>query len=137
MSYHTFSAVLGCAMGLIILYLVRRDHLRLGKALFWMAFAVASIIFGAMPGASDRLAALFGIAYGPTLVILVAVAALILRALQADIQQSQMERSLRRLTQRLAMLEAELQDTPTNTPQPKDPAPQVRTDNEATLESEQ
>ena len=110
MSYQVFSATLGSALAIAILFLVRRDHLQLGHALYWIAFAAASLLFGLLPGFSDRLAALLGISYGPTLVILIAVAALVLRSLQADIQSTRLERSVRRLTQRIALLDAQLSE---------------------------
>lgn len=108
MSYQITSTALGGALGLAILLLVRRDHLKPGLALFWLAFAAASIVFGAAPTLSDRIATALGISYGPTLVLLIALAALVLHSVQADIRATRSERELRRLTQRLAMLEADL-----------------------------
>lgn len=110
MSYGAFSAMLGSALAITILILVRRDHLQLGHALFWIAFAAASLVFGLIPGMSDALASALGISYGPILVVLIAVSALILRLLQADIHATRLERSVRRLTQRLTMLEADMAD---------------------------
>ncbi|MCB1907697.1 MAG: DUF2304 domain-containing protein [Rhodocyclaceae bacterium] len=107
-NYHFFSATLGVALGIAILILVRRGHLHLSHAVFWLACAVTSLVVGIAPGLSDRIAALFGISYGPTLVILLALSALALRALQADIETTHQEIRIRRLTQRLAMIEADL-----------------------------
>lgn len=50
MNYQISSALLGSALGITILLLVRRDHLQLAHALFWLAFAGASILFGLIPG---------------------------------------------------------------------------------------
>lgn len=107
-SHQVSSAILGTALGLTILLLVRRDHLQLGRALFWLAFAAGSIVFGLVPGFSDRIAHALGISYGPTLVILIALAALVIRSLQADIHATRLERSVRRLTQKIAVFEADL-----------------------------
>lgn len=110
MNYQIFSALLGSALGAMILLLVRRDHLQLGHAAFWLALAAGSVIFGLVPALSDRIATAVGIGYGPTLVILIALAALVLKGLQADMLTSRLERNLRRLNQRVALLEAELHD---------------------------
>lgn len=107
-SHQFSSAVLGIALGFAILLLVRRDHLQLGHALFWLGLAAASVVFGLFPALSDRIGNLVGISYGPTLVMLIAIAALILRTLQADIHATRLERRIRRLTQRLAILESDI-----------------------------
>lgn len=114
-SHQLSSAILGSALGITILLLVRRDHLQLGHALFWLTFAAGSIVFGLVPAFSDHIAAALGISYGPTLVILIAVAALVIRSLQADIHSTRLERSLRRLTQKVALLEADVAATTTAT----------------------
>ncbi|MDD2768966.1 MAG: DUF2304 domain-containing protein [Methylococcus sp.] len=108
MTYQLSSAFFGSLLGLTILFLVRRDHIQLSHGLFWLAFALASIVFGVAPGFSDYIARFFGISYGPTLVLLAAVAALIIRCLQADMRATRLERNLRRLTQRIALLEADI-----------------------------
>lgn len=127
-SYQFSSAILGSALGMTILFLVRRDHLQLGHALFWLAFAAGSIFFGLVPGISDHIANALGISYGPTLVILIAVAALVIRSLQADIQATRLERSVRRLTQKIALLESDLTESHERLlADPKDPGPSQET----------
>ncbi|MCB1886631.1 MAG: DUF2304 domain-containing protein [Rhodocyclaceae bacterium] len=110
MNYQIFSALLGTALGVVILLLVRRDHLQLGHAMFWLVLAAGSVIFGLAPALSDRIATAFGISYGPTLVILIALAALIVKGLQADMLTSRLERNIRRLNQRIALVEAEMRN---------------------------
>lgn len=60
------------------------------------------------PRLSDHLAVMVGIAYGPTLVMLGAVVMLFIKTLLMDIDRSRQEARLRRLVQRVAMLQAEL-----------------------------
>lgn len=108
MPYQFSSAVLGIALGAAILVLVRRDHLQLSHALFWLGLAASSVVFGLFPSLSDRIGGALGISYGPTLVMLIAIAALIIRTLVADIHATRLERRLRRLTQRLAILESDV-----------------------------
>ena len=55
----------------------------------------------------DTLGRLLGIAYPPTLLFLGAILVLIVKALFADISVTKLRRDLRRLNQRIALLEAE------------------------------
>jgi hypothetical protein len=53
----------------------------------------------------DRVAQLVGISYAPAALLLGAVVVLFIKALYADMMQTRLERQLRRLNQRVAMLE--------------------------------
>ena len=103
--YHTV-LVAGFALAGAILYLVRRDHLYIRQGLFWIAAAVVSLGFAIWPSAIDSLGSVLGIAYPPTLLFLAAILVLVVKALFADISVTQLRRDLRRLNQRIAMLEA-------------------------------
>jgi hypothetical protein len=74
---------------------------------FWIAIAAFSFLFGIWPYLIDTLGEVFGVAYPPTLLFLVAIIVLVLKALLGDIAQTKLQRDLRRLNQRLALLEAE------------------------------
>ena len=105
-SYHLAVLVIGIGLAGGILYLVRRDHIYIRQGLFWIAIAVVSLAFAIWPYFIDTLATLMGIAYAPTLVLLVAIIVLVLKALLGDIALTQVRRDLRRLNQRIALLEA-------------------------------
>lgn len=102
------AALLGTLIAGSILLLVRRGHLHGGQAAWWLVAAAAALGFGAFPAAVDRLGALFGVAYPPMLLVVLAIVALLIKLLQADIELARKERRLRRLTQKMAMLEYEL-----------------------------
>ena len=102
------TGLLGLGLAIIILVLVRRDHLYLMHGLFWVVVAAAAAVLGAWPGLIDRLAMAVGISYPPALVLLLANVVLLLKALHADMLNTRIERDVRRLNQRLAMLEADL-----------------------------
>ena len=104
--YHTV-LVAGFALAGAILYLVRRDHLYIRQGLFWIAAAVVSLGFAIWPSAIDSLGSVLGIAYPPTLLFLAAILVLVVKALFADISVTQLRRDLRRLNQRIALIEAE------------------------------
>ncbi|MFT3793057.1 MAG: DUF2304 domain-containing protein [Rudaea sp.] len=105
------SAVLGIALAGAILYLVRRDHLHGSYALWWLIVAAATLLIGVFPSLVDRLGEAIGIAYPPILAIILGMGLVLIRMLLMDVDRSRQERTLRRLTQRLAILDQELSDT--------------------------
>lgn len=102
------SAVIGIALAATILYLVRRDHLHGSYALWWLVIAAAALVVGLFPHAIDRLGEVVGIAYPPILALIFAIGLILVRMLLMDVDRSRQERALRRLTQRLAILDQEL-----------------------------
>ena len=106
-SLETTTTLLGVGLAVVILYLVRRDHLYLLHGLFWVVVAVFAAVLGAWPGMIDSLAKVAGISYPPALLLLLAVVLLLIKALHADMVNTRIERDVRRLNQRLALLEAE------------------------------
>ena len=102
------TTLLGLGLAVVILLLVRRDHLYLLHGLFWVAVAGAAALLGAWPGLIDRLASVVGISYPPALLLLLAGVVLLVKALHTDMDNTRIERDVRRLNQRLALLEADL-----------------------------
>lgn len=106
-TYHLIALVVGAGLAFGILALVRRDHLYIRQGLFWIAVAVVSLIFGAWPFLIDGIGATLGVGYPPILLLLAAIVALVVKALLSDIAMTRLKRDLRRLNQRVAMLEAQ------------------------------
>ena len=102
------AALIGVLLGGSILYLVRRDHLHGPYALWWLLIAAVTLVLGFVPRTVDWLAHLTGIAYPPVLPIIVGLSLILIRMLQLDIERSRQERQIRRLNQKLAILEEEL-----------------------------
>ena len=105
--YHYTVLVIGFALAFGILHLVRRDHIYIRQGLFWIVTAMVSLLFAMWPYLIDELGRLLGIAYPPTLFLLVAIIVLVLKALFADIALTKVRRDVRRLNQRIALMEAE------------------------------
>ena len=78
--------VIGLGLATMILYLVRRDHIYIRQGVFWIFVAAASMLFAVYPP-------------------LVAIIVLLLKALLGDIALTKVRRDLRRLNQRIALLE--------------------------------
>ena len=121
--YHYTVLVIGFALAFGILHLVRRDHIYIRQGLFWIVTAMVSLLFAMWPYLIDELGRLLGIAYPPTLFLLVAIIVLVLKALFADIALTKVRRDVRRLNQRIALMEAEHPATEARTPQGDNVAP--------------
>jgi hypothetical protein len=106
-AYHLPVLLMGIGLAIGVLLLVRRDHLYIRQGLFWIAIALFSFVFGLWPFLIDTMGSVLGIAYPPTLLFLVAIIVLVLKALLGDIALTKLQRDLRRLNQRIAMLEAD------------------------------
>ena len=108
--YEIVTTALGIALALSILLLIRRDHMHVRYSLWWLMVATVAIVFGAFPRLFDELGYAVGVAYPPTLLLVLAVGALLLKMLLVDIERSRAHRKLLRLTQRLVILEQRLRE---------------------------
>ena len=105
--YHLTVLVVGIGLAGGILYLVRRDHIYIRQGMFWITVALVTLAFAFWPRLIDLVGGALGIAYPPTLLLLAAIIVLVIKALYADIALTKVNRDLRRLNQRMALLEAE------------------------------
>src|SRR5262249_30945761 len=104
------AAAIGILLAGAILYLVRRDHLYGNHAVWWLAVAAAILVLGVFPPVIDWLGRMTGISYPPVLPIMVGIGMILIRLLKIDIDRSRSERQVRRLTQKVAILEQELRE---------------------------
>jgi hypothetical protein len=103
------SAILGIALAGAILFLVRRDHLHGPYAVWWFGVAAATLVLGVFPNTVVWLGRATGIVYAPVLPIIVGLSLVLIRLLKLDVDRSKQERRIRRLTQKLAILEQEIE----------------------------
>jgi hypothetical protein len=89
---------------LSILELVRRGHLKEKYALLWLGVGVASIVLSLTRGVVDRIARAFGIAYGPTVVFVLAIVFLLLVCVHLSLEVSKLEERTAILASDLALL---------------------------------
>jgi hypothetical protein len=104
-TYQLAVLIMGIGLAVGILYLVRRDHIYIRQGLFWIFIAFVSLLFGVFPFLIDILGGVLGIAYPPTLLLLGAIIVLILKALLGDIALTKVRRDVRRLNQRMALMD--------------------------------
>lgn len=102
------SAALCVLLAVGILVLVRRDRLHGSYALWWLLVAVGSLVVGFFPRLVDWLGIKLGVNYPPMLLVLVAIMAILLKLLGVDIDVTRRERRMRRLLQKVAILELEI-----------------------------
>ncbi|WP_395788862.1 DUF2304 domain-containing protein [Aquimonas sp.] len=103
------SAALGLVLFLGVLALVRRGALHGRLAVGWLVLGAAGLAIGVFPGWADTIGLWFGVSYPPMLVAFIGLILMALKALAQDVQSSQREQEMRRLVQRVAMLDLELQ----------------------------
>ncbi len=116
MSIQITSAIVGLFIGAAILYLVRKSHLHTGYSLWWFMTAFCLIFFGCFPQIIDAVGHFLGIQYPPILLIVLGICVLLLKILLMDIERTKQEQKLRRLVQRLAILEEKKDQSYTGAP---------------------
>lgn len=107
-SYRLTSAVIGLAIAGTILWLIHRDRLHARHVFWWGFVACAVTVLGIFPQLTDWLARWLGIGYPPVLGVVAAIGIMLVKMLLMDLEHSRQERVIRRLVQRIAILEAEL-----------------------------
>ena len=109
---------IGIGVALSIFFLVRKNHLMVSHAVWWLVVAVASMAFGIYPKLIDKIGALFGIHYPPTLLIVIGMGFILIKMLTMDLKLSGQERKIRAITQRLAIVESEIYQQASGCPNP-------------------
>jgi hypothetical protein len=125
-TYQLTSTIIGLLVAGAIIYLVRRDHMHGTYAIWWLGTAVLVVVLGFLPRHVDDLARSLGVNYPPILVVILSIGLILIKMLTMDLDRSRQERKIRRLTQRLAMLEHRLEalekpaDSPATPPSGED-----------------
>ncbi|MBI5937526.1 MAG: DUF2304 domain-containing protein [Betaproteobacteria bacterium] len=96
-------AALGLTLAVAILVLIRRDHLYIRQALWWVAVAAVALAVGVFPAGMDYVGRALGILYPPMLAAVIAIVAMLIKILLQDVAITRQERQIRRLAQELAM----------------------------------
>ncbi len=97
--------IIGALLSITILYLVRKGKMHGPYATWWLLVAVSAIVLAIFPSIVDWVAAQVGITYPPTLILVLAISMILVRMLTMDMALTRKERKIRRLTQKMAMLE--------------------------------
>ena len=111
LSYQWTTTIIGIVIALFIFFLIRRDILHVKRSLWWIGIAVLIVIMGFFPYQTAQLGALLGVNYPPILIMTVGMGFILIKILSMDLERSRQERMLRRLIQKIAMLESIQKDT--------------------------
>jgi hypothetical protein len=104
------TAAFGILVAVLLLYLMRKDHLNVSLGVGWSVAVVLSAMLGFAPGIFDFIATSMGVTYAPILGVSIAIAALVTKALVSDLQLTKLKVQQQRLTQKMALLEADLRE---------------------------
>ena len=102
------TAALGLVVAVLILALIRRDHLEARVGVVWIIVASGFCLLGFAPYLIDSLARRLQVAHAPSLAFSLALGAITLKLVYDDVQRSKSHITSKRMVQRLAMLEARL-----------------------------
>lgn len=105
MHYTIATGAIGVIFAVIILLLIRRDILHPRYSLIWLLTSLLLVVLAVFPRIIDALGAMLGVTYPPTLALTVGLCILLVKVLTQDIERSRMSMDIRKLTQRLALLE--------------------------------
>jgi hypothetical protein len=106
-AFHITSFIIGFGIAVIILLLVRRNRLAADHSIWWLAVATTGIILSVYPRLIDRISRFLGVGYPPTLLITVCIALILVKILTMEMKQARQEQNLRRVVEKLAILERE------------------------------
>ena len=104
------TGIIGIATAVSIVVLIRKDHLHVRYGMWWMAAAIGFALLGIFPAFFDTIAKYLGIFYPPILALTIGAVILVIKILVMDIERSRNAIRLRRLTQRIALLESDLRE---------------------------
>jgi len=102
--------VLGLAIGLVVLYLVRARRLKEEFSLLWLSAAVLLILAPLASDLFDALAALLGVDYSPNLIFALAFIVVLLLLLQFSVALSRFSEQIKKLTQAVALLSRRIEE---------------------------
>lgn len=106
MDYQLTSLLMGLALAGVIFALVRRGYLHGPRAFWWISLACGIMILGLWPRLTDLISRYLGVSYPPILAVIAGFGLLFLKVLSLDLERSRQEQRIRRLAQRVAILEA-------------------------------
>jgi len=106
--YLLITAIIGLGIAMLIIWLIRKDHLHVKYAFGWVIIGILSAILGFAPQAVDLIAKYLDIGYPPILAIVLAISFILIKLLIIDIDRSKTTRDIVRLNQRIGILEANI-----------------------------
>lgn len=107
---YLFLLVICFCLILIIIWLIKTNHLREKYALLWFFIALMMAFVSIDQSVTEKISSFFGIKYPPTLVFIIAILGLLLLILMLSVIDSHQTNRIIRLTQRIGILENRLSE---------------------------
>jgi len=124
-----FAMVLGVAVLLFVVNLVRTKKLKEEFALIWLLTAVLLVLAPLFINYLDMIAHALGIEYPPAFIFLLAIISLLFILFQFSMRISRFSEQIKVLTQELALLRARIEELECSVPRPKvNPEPGQKSD---------
>lgn len=115
-----FSVVVAVLMVLVIFWLLRRDRFPIMHSVWWLSVALLVLLLGFFPQLIDHAASWVGITYPPSLLFIVAILVLLIKALLEDVDVSHDRRRILDLVQKVGMLEEQVNQLKQSSPPSSD-----------------
>jgi hypothetical protein len=117
---YVFGIVAALAVIVVVIQLLRHRRLRERHAIWWIVAGILALIIGVFPQVLAGAAALLGIAVPTNLIFFVSLAILVVVALQASAELTNLEAQSRDLAERIALLELRVGELESPTVRPGD-----------------
>jgi hypothetical protein len=95
----------------LVIELIRKKYLKEAYALLWIFFSFVFLFFSMWKKGMDYFAKLVGIYYPPAFLFLILIVAIILILVQFSVIVSSQNEKIKRLTQEIALLKLEFEQT--------------------------
>lgn len=105
----TATTILSLALMLLVLFSVRRSHIRVEYSVSWIAASVALFVFSLSHSALNWMAGFLGLAYPPIVLVLLILGVFLVVFYRFSVIISQLKDANIAMAQRLAILEFQLQ----------------------------
>ena len=97
-------------VALFILLRIRKKHLNIDDAMYWLFFSLLILVLGIFPDIAEWAAALVGVDAASNFVFLVMIFLILIKLFYVCIDLSIQKQRLTRLIQRLALMNKEMRD---------------------------
>ena len=102
--------IIGSILAITIFWMVRKDRLHGPFAIWWLFIACIAVLLSLFPKIVNLASLHLGINYPPTLILVLAICFILLKMLSLDLNRTHQEKKIRRLTQKIAILEKLIKD---------------------------
>lgn len=108
MIWKIITAGFGFGLGILVIYLIRHDHLRGLYGVWWFLLSLISIFLGVFPESFDYIGHMLGVHYPPVLLLVGALVVVFTKILFMDIERTKLEQKIRILARENTLLKRAL-----------------------------